>query len=194
MNEKLTSYSIDPQFKRIMSNVAGTLAESLALRILKSEGFEVARLVSNIPLKNTLDIRILGSLADYRSKLMSEDARVVAFIQEVESIFAVNWEKYAKGDKPNWEGSPLSGLPDLVARRDGDVYLIDVKTGKARMLPTQMKVFQLARKHGLKPYILNIELETKVFGASLTEANDENMEKLYPRKWRKLTTQGEAPQ
>ena len=89
-----------------------------------------------------------------------EDPRVKDFFREVESKFKENWQAYEEKRVSDWPGTPLSGLPDFLARKGKDMYAVEVKTNKAYLLASQMTVLEIAKKHGIKPYVLYLDLNS----------------------------------
>jgi Holliday junction resolvase len=53
-------------------------------------------------------------------------------------------------------------FPDFIAKKGKDIYAVEVKTGNAYLLAHQVEILQLAKKHGLDPYILHIKIDIAI--------------------------------
>ena len=200
----LSAYSTDPQFKKQLASILGTQVEGLAARMLTVEGFDIVYRTGLLLLdlqESRSDVPIFFDWGQYqKSPLVSKrywnveadpiryekyieridfvkkNDRLKAFLEEIEAIFNHNWEKHKEKQLSGWPGSLESGLPDFIAKRKKILYAIEVKTGNAYLLASQVKALEMAEKHHIKPFILHLNVSAKIKEASLLDL------KSYPRK------------
>lgn len=51
--------------------------------------------------------------------------------------------------------------PDIVARKDGDIYLVEVKANEAELAPLQRRALDLAAKYGFKTKVVRVRFEAR---------------------------------
>lgn len=52
-----------------------------------------------------------------------------------------------------------SMYPDIVAKKDGDIYLVEVKANTGRLAPLQRRALELAAKYGFKTKVIRVTFE-----------------------------------
>jgi len=62
-------------------------------------------------------------------------------------------------------------LIDLIAKRDEELLLVEVKSSDSRLIPLQARALDLARKHGIKTTILRVKFKVKFDHGELYEVN-----------------------
>ena len=86
------------------------------------------------------------------------DEKVREFVDELID-FRRSWGK----------GQFLGGAIDLIALRGDELVLVEVKSGRSRLTPRQMKALDIARRHGIKTCIMRVNFEVKFENAELFE-------------------------
>ena len=178
-----SNYLTDAEFQRRKASLAGTLAESLAYRILVLKGFHLYRpwllqlelerpSVDNFQyydLDNELAKSAYERDLDYKALLKEE--RVRGFLVEVVKL-REQWSP--RESIPSYVRT--EGLPDIIAKKGKEIYAIEVKTGRSYLLLNQARVLELANKHGIKPYVLHMKIYVKIKGVNIMKMES------YPRK------------
>ncbi len=67
------------------------------------------------------------------------------------------------------DGQDRGTVPDLIARRDGRTYLIEVKSGVAKLTKNQRTALNQSREFGMIPCVMRVDLRFAVQEASLNE-------------------------
>jgi predicted RecB family endonuclease len=49
--------------------------------------------------------------------------------------------------------------PDIVAKKDGDIYLVEVKANEAKLAPLQRRALGIAAKYGFKAKVVRVIFE-----------------------------------
>lgn len=219
----LNGHLTDKRFNRIMYSRLGSVAETLAKEMLMAEGFEV-QYFSFAVSSYTMSVHFSNSHAKdlgvvdrqklwedmveraerielAREKEFGVGKRSPAFKEKAIREFVDELVEYKKseggfGADPN-KPLDLGAEIDLIARKNDEIFLIEVKSAKARLLPMQVKALEIARSHGIKTCVLRVNFDVKCMGGELfdVKTNEEVKEinnSLYSGT--KATTQGEAAQ
>jgi hypothetical protein len=186
---------MDREFRRRKSSLVGTLAESLAHRILILKGFRLYQ--------PWLLQRHLEDSSEHHYNLESEEAkfayererdyhtllkdeRVRSFMVELKPVQNRNLERRWSGLLKEFVVSETqrAGFPDFIARKGKNIYAIEVKTGNPYLLANQLEVLQLAKKHGLKPYVLHMRMDIAIKEVKRERERERERERMeqYPRK------------
>ncbi len=91
---------------------------------------------------------------------MFADPRVKEFVDDM-----ISYKRTTR------DGSDLWGLIDLIAKRDEELLLVEVKSSDSRLIPLQARALDLARKHGIKTTILRVKFKVKFDHGELYEVN-----------------------
>jgi hypothetical protein len=86
------------------------------------------------------------------------DLRVKEFVDDM-----ISYKRTTK------DGSDLGGLIDLIAKRDEELLLVEVKSADSRLIPLQTRALDLARRHGIKTTILRVKFSVKFDHGELYE-------------------------
>lgn len=151
---RLRGYLRDKRFHPILQQSLGRVAETLARRLLASEGFEVkdfSRYVSPY----VAGIRHFAETEPARKQLWDQmlhlqgplfgDPRVREFVDDLVQFRVAR--KQARG---------IGASIDLIANREGTLHLIEVKSADARLEPHQMKALEIARLHGIETGVVRV--------------------------------------
>jgi len=160
----------DKRFNTILQQGLGSVAESLAKRLLMAEGFTVKDFSFNVS-PYISGVRYAGGMSqsgrqELWERLLEDhgplfaDPRVKAFVDDM-----ISYKKTTR------DGSDLGGLIDLIAKRGDDLLLVEVKSADSRLIPLQNRALDLARKHGIKTTILRVRFNVKFDHGELYEVN-----------------------
>jgi hypothetical protein len=160
----------DHRFNAILQQGLGRVAESLAKRLLIAEGFVVKEFSFSVS-PYIAGVRYSGGMSESRrqelwEELLEEhgplfaDPRVKAFVDDM-----ISYKKTVK------DGSDLGGLIDLIAKRDDELLLVEVKSADSRLIPLQTRALDLARRHGIKTTILRVRFNVRFDHGELYEVN-----------------------
>ena len=152
---RLRGHLRDKRFHPILQQSLGRVAETLARRLLASEGFEVKNF-SRYVSPYVAEIRhFAGSEPSRRQQLWDQmledqgplfgDPRVREFVDDLVRLRVSR--KQARG---------IGASIDLIANREDALHLIEVKSADARLEPHQMKALEIARLHGIETGIVRV--------------------------------------
>lgn len=108
---------------------------------------------------------------DKRASPVFREAVIREFVDE---LIEYKKSQGGFGADPN-KPLDLGGEIDLIARKGGEIFLIEVKSAKARLLPMQVKALEIARRRGIKTSVLRVNFDIKFVGAELfdVETNED---------------------
>ena len=152
----------------IMHQGLGKVAESLAKRLLISEGFEVRYFSFHVG-SYIAGIHYARGLSDVeRQKLWDEllEEQGAPFGHEKVRKFV---DELIDFKKSRGKGQSLGGAIDLIALRGNELLLVEVKSARSRLTPRQMKASEIARRHENKTCIMRVNFEVKFEDAELFE-------------------------
>lgn len=156
----------DKRFNPILQQSLGRVAETLARRLLVTEGFEV-RKFSRYVSPYVAEIRHSTGVGPARRQQLWDqllenqgpifgDPRVREFVDELVQ-FRIS-RKQARG---------LGASIDLIASRGSMLHLIEVKSSDARLEQHQMKALEIARMHGIQTGVVRVRFAVSFDHAEL---------------------------
>ena len=156
----------DRRFNPVLQQSLGRVAETLAKRLLTSEGFEVKNFSRHIS-PYVAGLRRSASFGHSARQLLWDqlledqgslfgDPKVKEFVDELVHVRISRKQAHGVG-----------GSIDLIARNDQSLHLIEVKSSDARLQRHQLKALEIARKHGLETGILRVRFTVRFDHAEL---------------------------
>ena len=190
MNKKLTLELKQPEFDRSRLRVYyGNIGEIIAQELLRRQGFEVVltRPVANekdyfrIDLVQKMDESIeelnkgyekefLNYHKEYIEKEITREKSTRAFFGEQLNAF----KQYLKKLKIQVVGERLY-KPDLIAKRDGKIYVVEVKSTKGALKFLKGKWlngFLLAKEYGFIPALVSFNLKIEADNFKMEEISE----------------------
>jgi hypothetical protein len=162
-----------------LSRLAGRAAEDIAIESLREEGFQVDVLGSYIyPMLDGIEGVDKGSrtfrypaISSYYSQWpetpLSEELRHMKkfrdFCNEVRAFWykSRNELKYDRGT-----------MPDLIAMKEKELFIVEVKSGDARITPNELKVLQIAERRSFETLLIRMELSARIEAVHLYKILD----------------------
>lgn len=163
---RLRGHLRDKRFNPILQQSLGRVAETLARRLLVSEGFEVrsfSRYVSPYVagVRHSVDVdpvrkqRLWDQLLEDQGPIFGNPS-VKEFVDELVR-FRVS-RKQIRG---------IGASIDLIASRGSTLHLIEVKSSDARLEQHQMKALEIARMHGIRTGVVRVRFAVNFDHADL---------------------------
>ena len=120
----------------------GLVAEKYILTKLRAEDYKVVKLVRQV--KSKFDNKYYNQLnVQFLKNIIAKE-----YMEDIEELI-------------NFLKQNITGLPDFICLKDGELSFIEAKSNTSELIPSQEKTFQILRKHGYKVDIrrVNVNLE-----------------------------------
>lgn len=182
------------RFRRYVGNIG----EMVAQEVLLKEGFQVWLLTPYFPNRAPFESRSVGGglihslsylykqkpgkfrkrkLEDYENKIKALKTffgdKLEAFKQYTEKLGVIGKTGISGAELINTEGPEREYIytPDLVAKKDEKIYVVEIKTGKGiRYLKEEkLKGLMLAKEYGLVPLLVTLNVNIEVTDLILRE-------------------------
>lgn len=157
----------------LLAQMTGHVAERVALKILREAGYEAeytSTLLFDLKLQLQQPDPFTAKMMRDREQASQEGISPLLVKLKKEKTFK-RFSKWlltfdrAKGVN----GMDRGTVPDLIARKGGKTYVIEVKSGEARVTTNQRKALIASRQFGMIPCIMRVDLRFLLEGVTIKE-------------------------
>jgi len=151
-----------PRVKKSLSNYIGVIGEKLALKYLIENGFNVTSFMGCV--NEALGVNKSERETLQRSNLWKKELGELKELEKtVKELFGKSWSKFVQfceawkeeSDFPHEKSIDKYHFGfDYVVKKDSNIYLVDVKTNKAKLRKYQRKMMLRAKEFGFIPMIV----------------------------------------